>query len=107
MLNSIIKTVAKLAIPFALVKFVSLPIFPGSFNLSGFNFPSPQDFFKDPAKFGKEIFAQFDPTKFMPNAPKAPDAGKTARDADQDRLKAERDAKQAINNVLTSGGPKL
>jgi hypothetical protein len=90
MLNSIIKTVVKLAVLVALVKFVVLPMLPGSFNFSGFNFPSPQDFLKDPIKFGKDVFAQFDPTKIVPKTPKAPDPAQVGRDLDEARLKAQK-----------------
>jgi hypothetical protein len=107
MLNSIIKTVAKLAVLFALVKFVILPMIPGNFNFSGFHFPSPQDVFKDPLKFGKDIVAQFDLRNMTPKAPNAPDMGRAGRDADQARLDAEHRAKQAINNATPSWGPKL
>lgn len=44
--------------------FNALHSLPGSFN-----FPSPLDFFKDPVAMGKQILAQFDPSKILPKAP--------------------------------------
>jgi hypothetical protein len=99
MLNSILKTTAKLAVLFALVKFVILPMVPGSFNLSGFNFPSPTDLFKDPLGFGRQVFAQLDPTKIMPKAPNAPDPGQVGRDLDQGRRHLENEGEKLAKRL--------
>ncbi|WOH56135.1 hypothetical protein [Bradyrhizobium sp. BWC-3-1] len=47
--------------------FNALHSLPGSFN-----FPSPLDFFKDPVAMGKQILAQFAPSKILPKAPNLP-----------------------------------
>ena len=90
MLNSIIKTMLKLAVLLALVRFVIIPMIPG-FNFPSLPpFPSPMDIFKNPAEFGKQLVAQFDPRNFVPTKLPTPDVGQAGRDADQERLRLQR-----------------
>ena len=53
MLNSLFRAVFKLAVLLALVRFVILPMLPGTFH-----FPSPTDLFKDPIKVVQDISKQ-------------------------------------------------